>query len=187
MFTRFHGIERHGTTARSVILHQYDIIDVMRTHGETIYGLLRHLRPIVLDSARVVDEGVRQTGWTVASRAVMEVLTESGPATVPAIAARLGLARQNVQRCIDGLSKLGHVTRTANPAHARSVLIEVTECGREAFDNLHSQELRALDAVATECSTGDIVTAINVLTVLERDIRERAEQSRKADECTPNA
>lgn len=186
--TRVHAVSSYRTPRYEGTIGKAEpvcIIDVTRRHGETVYGLLRHLRPIVLDAARVVEDGVRQTGWTVASCAVLGALRESGPATVPTLTARMGLARQNVQHCIDRLARPGHVTQSTNPARARSVLIEATEAGRETFDKLHRNELQALDADATECSTTDIATAVEVLTVLDRDIRKRAEQGQIANSCMP--
>jgi hypothetical protein len=47
---------------------EYDIIDVMSPRGSDIYALLQLVRPIVLHSARVVEEEVRALGWTVGCR-----------------------------------------------------------------------------------------------------------------------
>ena len=136
---------------------EYDIIDVMsdivpsesaEDRGERVDRLLRHVRPIVLASARVVEGHVQGYGWTVGSRAVVQVLVEGGAATVPQIAARLDLARQNVQRHVDALVELGHVARRANPEHRRSVLIEPTPEGRSTFATMHATELGELASLA---------------------------------------
>ncbi len=100
----------------------------MSRRGSDIYALLQLVRPIVLNSARVVEGEVRALGWTVGSRAVMEVLCAEAPLTVPHVAARLSLARQNVQRQVDQLTRLGHLHATPNPAHRRSVRRRVRVC-----------------------------------------------------------
>ena len=139
-----------------------------------MYDVLRHVRPLVLESARVVEGRVRDLGWTVGSRAVVELLVATGPATVPQLAERLSLARQNVQRLVDGLVRLGHVRTVANPAHRRSVLVELTGRGRRAFDRLHAQELEEMGGLAAECTAQELATAGRVLAALERDVRSRA-------------
>ena len=152
----------------------YDIIDVMSGRGAHLYELVRLARPIVLNSARVVEAGVREAGWTVGSRAVMEVLVHGGPTTVPRVAAQLSLARQNVQRQVDALVRLGHVAIAPNPGHRRSVLVQATDEGRRAFLRVHDRELADLAQLAPECSGRDIATAIEVLRHVDAGIRARA-------------
>jgi DNA-binding MarR family transcriptional regulator len=145
----------------------------MSGRSTQLYELLRHVRPLVLGSARVVEHLVRDLGWTVGARAVVEVLSERGPATVPEVAAQLSLARQNVQRQVDDLTRLGHVRSRANPAHRRSLLVELTPAGRRAFDHIHARELADLALLADECSDDEIAVATRVLAALERDIGAR--------------
>lgn len=146
----------------------------MSSRGSDIYALLQLVRPIVLNSARVVEGEVRALGWTVGSRAVMEVLGTGAPLTVPQVAARLSLARQNVQRHVDQLIRLGHLQATPNPAHRRSMLIQPTAEGRRVFGDVHARELLDLAALAITCSDRELRTAARVLEVIEEDIRNRA-------------
>ena len=169
------GTQRLGPRCRFCASNDlYDIIDVMSERGANIYTLLRLVRPIVLNSARVVEAEVRALGWTVGSRAVMEVLDAEAPLTVPRVAARLSLARQNVQRHVDELTRVGHVHAIPNPAHQRSVLIQPTAAGRRAFLMLHRRELRDLADLARTCTDEDLRTAARVLDALNHDIRDRA-------------
>lgn len=158
-------------------MKQYDIIDVM-SREEAIADLLSHVRPIVLGSARVVESGLGDLGWTVGSRAVVEVLVTEGAMTVPHVARLLDLARQNVQRHVDDLVRLGHVRTRDNPAHRRSVLVETTPRGATAFRRLRTSELAAMDSLAPEHGVEEIRRASEVLAALERDIRERAAELR---------
>lgn len=148
----------------------------MTGRGEDLYGVLRHVRPIVLASARAVEARANAAGWTVGSRAVVETLHEVGPATVPHIAAHLDLARQNVQRQVDELVALDHVAAHPNPAHRRSVLVGLTPAGRRAFESLHAREVEELEAIAPECTDAEIATTTKVLAALVRDIRSTAAQ-----------
>ena len=154
----------------------------MSSRGSDIYALLQLVRPIVLNSARVVEGQVRALGWTVGARAVMEVLDTEAPLTVPQVASRLSLARQNVQRHVDQLTRLGHLQATPNPAHRRSVLIQPTAAGRRVFGTLHARELVDLADLATTCSDQDLQTAARVLKAVDVDIRDRAAATEAAPE-----
>ncbi|GAA0809599.1 MarR family winged helix-turn-helix transcriptional regulator [Spirilliplanes yamanashiensis] len=142
--------------------------------GSALYGVLRQVRPLVLNSARMVEAALRPRGLSVGMRAVLEVLAEHGPATVPAVADRLDLARQGVQRHVDDLIGLGYVTPRPNPAHRRSALITLTGTGADVFHELRDEELRHLAAMAPECTPAEISTAATVLRALNRDVRERS-------------
>ena len=144
--------------------------------GAALYGVLRHVRPLTLNSARVVEAALKPHGLTVGMRAVLEVLAEHGPATVPAVAQRLDLARQGVQRHVDDLGRLRHVETRENPAHRRSVLIALTATGAALIDRIRADELRDLGALAPECTPAEIATATRVLEALSRDVRKRASE-----------
>ena len=146
----------------------------MLARGAALYDVLRHVRPLVLNSARVVEAALRPEGLSVGTRAVLEVLAEHGPATVPAIGDRLDLARQGVQRHVNDLLKLGYVESRPNPAHQRSVLIVLTGSGTEVIGRIRDDELRQLAALAPDCTEQEIATAAKVLAALSRDVRRRA-------------
>lgn len=146
----------------------------MTDRGAFVYEVLRSVRPIILSSTRVVEAQVRELGWTVGARAVMEVLYAEAPLTVPQVAVRLSLARQNVQRLVDELIRLDHVKTSPNPAHRRSVLVQPTVKGRAAFRDLHDRELTQLAQMALACTDEDLETAARVLRALDRAIQARA-------------
>ena len=73
-----------------------------------------------------------EQGQTVARWHVMSVLADQA-FTVPAIARRLGLTRQSVQRVADELVDEGVVKRSGNPDHQRSPLLALTTEGRETL------------------------------------------------------
>jgi DNA-binding MarR family transcriptional regulator len=143
----------------------------MFERGATVYEILRHVRPLVLNSARAVEAALRDDGLSVGMRAVLEMLAERGPMTVPDIADRLDLARQGIQRHVNDLAGLGWVESRANPAHRRSVLITTTPAGAELFTRIREAELSRLDRMAAECTAEEIAAALRVLAALNRDVR----------------
>lgn len=146
---------------------------MLRERGRLLYEVLRNVRPLVLNSARVVEADLAADGLTVGMRAVLEILTEHGPATVPAIGERLDLARQGIQRHVNDLAALGLIETRENPAHRRSVLIALTAAGAARFERIRADELGRLEAVAAECTNDEIATAVKVLRSLNRDVRRR--------------
>jgi DNA-binding MarR family transcriptional regulator len=76
--------------------------------------------------------GQTQARWQVLSAA-------SGLAkSVPQIARRLGVTRQNVQRIADGLASQRFAQFTPNPDHRTSPHLQLTETGRAALRKLTS-------------------------------------------------
>jgi DNA-binding MarR family transcriptional regulator len=147
---------------------------MLRDRGSQLYRVLEQVRPLVLNSARVVEASLKPLGLTVGMRAVLEVLAEHGPATVPAIGERLDLARQGVQRHVNDLIGRDHVVSRANPEHRRSVLIALTETGAEVIGRITDDERRHLSQMAPDCTAQEIAAAVKVLRALNRDVRRRA-------------
>ncbi|HWS38292.1 MAG TPA: MarR family transcriptional regulator [Actinoplanes sp.] len=148
--------------------------------GAMVYAILRETRPLVLNSARVVEASLRDDRLSVGMRAVLETLaeSESGPITVPDIGDRLDLARQGIQRHVNDLITLGLAESRTNPAHRRSVLIALTPAGTALFARIRADELSRLGAMAAEHSAADLATAARVLESLNRDVRHRATELR---------
>jgi DNA-binding MarR family transcriptional regulator len=150
------------------------MVVMSEVRGSSLYAVVREVRPLVLNSVRVVEAGGRGNGLSVGMRAVLEVLAEAGAVTVPELASRLELARQGVQRLVNELVGLGYVEVRDNPRHRRSVLIAVTPAGDGVFSRLRAAELEQLGGMAVECSPGEIAAAAKVLRALNRDVRKRA-------------
>jgi DNA-binding MarR family transcriptional regulator len=128
----------------------------------------------VLNSARVVEASLKPLGLTVGMRAVLEVLANHGPATVPAIGERLDLARQGVQRHVNDLIDRDLVATRTNPGHRRSVLIALTDAGTDVIHRVGDDERRHLSQMAQDCTAQEIAAAVKVLRALNRDVRRRA-------------
>jgi DNA-binding MarR family transcriptional regulator len=86
-------------------------------------------------SRRTSEAIARECGQTVARWHVLSVVSGE-PCTVPAIARRLGLTRQGVQRVADDLLAARLLEAAPNPGHARSPLLALTREGRRVLEEL---------------------------------------------------
>jgi DNA-binding MarR family transcriptional regulator len=97
-----------------VVADIYELAGQLRAHGEMI--------------ARTVAQ--TQARWQVMSAASAE------PKSVPQIARRLGVTRQNVQRIADLLVKEGSARFASNPDHRSSDHLVLTAAGQKALQQL---------------------------------------------------
>jgi DNA-binding MarR family transcriptional regulator len=86
-------------------------------------------------SRRTSEAIAKELGQTVARWHVLSVLS-AGPCTVPAIARRLGLTRQGVQRVADDLLAARLLQASPNPDHVRSPLLTLTNRGQLVLEQL---------------------------------------------------
>lgn len=130
---------------------------------EALFDLLQQVRPLHRRVARSVGAHLKPSGIGIGARAVLALLVESEPQSVPALGRSLFLPRQNVQKWVDELLAAGLVERRPNPAHRRSQLVRPTEAGREAFAAIRARENAALLPLADRLSAAEIETARMVL------------------------
>jgi DNA-binding MarR family transcriptional regulator len=140
-------------------------------NGDAAYAVLSVVRPLYQASARAVDVWLRGTGLTAGSRAVLELLLEQGPMTVPTIAREFGITRQSVQALVDATAARGLVTMADNPQHRRSHLVAVTDVGRRTFGETHRRELANLDRVTADLDPADLAVCARVLADLTDRVR----------------
>ncbi len=76
-----------------------------------------------------------ELGQTAARWHVMSGVSQDA-LSVPAIARRLGLTRQSVQRVVNELVDAGLVTLEENPDHQRSPLVRLTSAGHDVLEEL---------------------------------------------------
>jgi len=128
-----------------------------------------------LFSARAVSKALSDKEITMAMRAVMEIVLDNGPRTVPQMARTLGVARQSVQRLVDEAVGLGYLTTCENPEHRRSRLVALTEAGQAAFEELHAVEIANLDGMTADLDPDDLAITARTLATLAQRIRRFAE------------
>lgn len=128
-----------------------------------LYEIIRLIRPVHRRLARAVEAKLDGTGVTVGMRAVMEVLEEAGPMSVPDTGRALFLARQQIQLMVNALEEQALVERRPNPAHKRSPLFALTDKGRDAFGEIRAKENDEIDTVCELFSEADLTSAQKVL------------------------
>ncbi|MFW6092276.1 MAG: MarR family winged helix-turn-helix transcriptional regulator [Actinomycetota bacterium] len=89
-------------------------------------------------SRRSSERLANLVGQTAARWHVMSVVSEQ-PFTVPAVARRLGLTRQGVQRVVHDLVDAGLARLEPNPDHARSPLVSLAPDGRRVLADLFAR------------------------------------------------
>ncbi|WP_425088386.1 MarR family winged helix-turn-helix transcriptional regulator [Stappia sp.] len=135
----------------------------MTDKARTLYDLLQMVRPLHRRVARSVGGHLVGTGIGVGERAVLALLVEDAPLSVPAIGRALFLPRQNIQKWVDGLRAAGLAERRPNPAHRRSHLIAATPWGRALFAGIRKREDAAIADLAERLSPADLEAASTVL------------------------
>lgn len=129
------------------------------------------LAELTLESFRLnsllLGEGDRLAspdGLTSASWQVLGTLVLAGePLTVAAVARRMGLARQSVQRVADGLAGRGLVRYRANPDHQRWQLALPTARGRALHRRLEARRRRWATALTAGTELGELRAAVALI------------------------
>jgi DNA-binding MarR family transcriptional regulator len=128
------------------------------------------LGPLYRRVSRAVEDAEPIEGASIGVRAVLERLQLAGPEPVPAIAAALVLSRQFVQRNVDAAAERGWVRAVPNPAHRRSVLIELTPEGARTIAAITARERAVLSGVGGDLTAADIDACLRVLRSLHATV-----------------
>jgi len=130
--------------------------------GDRLAEVFDVLGPLYRRGVRAVE----QDGMPVGVRAVLDALSACGPTTVPALARGLALSRQFVQRSVNEAAAHAWVRTRANPAHRRSVLVELTGDGERILAAMRSRERDALTDLAADLDPADVDACLRVLRAL---------------------
>ncbi|WP_043627510.1 MarR family winged helix-turn-helix transcriptional regulator [Nonomuraea candida] len=122
--------------------------------------------PLYRRAQRKVEQDVPREGLSVGVRAVLNLLREQGPMTVPQMGRAQALSRQFVQRMVNDAAERGLVELAANPAHKRSSLIRLTPEGRAAIDAVVERERRLLRQAGGDLTEAEIDSCLRVLSRL---------------------
>jgi len=124
--------------------------------------------PLYRRAQRKVEQDAPIEGLSVGVRAVLTMLCEHGPMTVPQMGRAQALSRQFVQRMINDAAARNLVESVPNPAHKRSSLIRLTEEGRAAVTALIDRERALLRQAGGDLSDAEVAACIRVLSHLLR-------------------
>ncbi|MCO5998905.1 MarR family winged helix-turn-helix transcriptional regulator [Actinoallomurus rhizosphaericola] len=120
--------------------------------------------PLYRRAQRKVEQYAPRQGLSVGVRAVLALLQEHGPMTVPQMGRAQALSRQFVQRTVNEAAARGLVESIPNPAHKRSSLIRLTGEGAAAIAALVAREREMLSQVGGDLTDDDITACLRVLT-----------------------
>ncbi|MFJ5723179.1 MarR family winged helix-turn-helix transcriptional regulator [Streptomyces sp. NPDC093149] len=119
--------------------------------------------PLYRRVQRKVEEAAPIEGLSVGVRAVLDLLREHGPMTVPQMGRTQALSRQFVQRMVNDAAAGQLVEIVPNPAHQRSSLIRLTDGGRAAIDAALAREQDLLRRVDGNLTDADVTACVRVL------------------------
>ncbi|MEU2084826.1 MarR family winged helix-turn-helix transcriptional regulator [Streptomyces albus] len=119
--------------------------------------------PLYRRAHRKVEVTAPVEGLSVGVRAVLDLLREHGPMTVPRMGRAQALSRQFVQRMVNDAAAQGLVETVPNPAHRRSPLIRLTDTGSAALSALLEREHALLCQVGGGLTRTDVDGCVKVL------------------------
>ncbi|KPC60841.1 MarR family winged helix-turn-helix transcriptional regulator [Streptomyces chattanoogensis] len=120
--------------------------------------------PLYRRVQRKVEQAAPIEGLSVGVRAVLDLLREHGPMTVPQMGREQALSRQFVQRMVNDAAAQQLVEIIPNPAHRRSSLIRLTDAGRAAITAVTTREHALLRQVGGDLTDADVRACVRVLT-----------------------
>ncbi|MEU1506944.1 MarR family winged helix-turn-helix transcriptional regulator [Kitasatospora sp. NPDC005748] len=122
--------------------------------------------PLYRCTHRKVEQDISAEGLSVGERAVLSLLRDHGPMTVPQMGRAQALSRQFVQRMVNDAAARGLVESAPNPAHQRSSLIRLTEQGRAAIAAVIRRERTVLRQAGGDLTETEVEACLRVLSRL---------------------
>jgi DNA-binding MarR family transcriptional regulator len=119
--------------------------------------------PLYRRALRKVEQDAPAHGPSVGVRAVLNLLREHGPMTVPQMGRAQALSRQFVQRMVNEAAAQHLVETAPNPAHKRSPLIRLTDEGAAAITAVIARERALLSQAGRGLADADITACLRVL------------------------
>ncbi|MEM7123378.1 MAG: MarR family transcriptional regulator [Pseudomonadota bacterium] len=150
--------------------------------SETLYDLIRLVRPLYKTLEASVALELAPTGLSVSQRAILELVLDHGSLTVPALARHLIAPRQFIQRIVNELLAMGLVERQRNAAHKRSVLIALTPTGSAAIASVKQREAAVMEPIARDLDAADIETARAVMAAVTEAFRSHNERNKTTNQ-----
>ncbi|MFF3875972.1 MarR family winged helix-turn-helix transcriptional regulator [Streptomyces sp. NPDC001978] len=118
--------------------------------------------PLYRRVQRKIERDAAQ-GLSVGVRAVLALLREHGPMTVPQMGRAQSLSRQFVQRMVNDAAARQLVESIPNPTHQRSSLIRLTGDGHAAITAVTAREHALLRQAGGDLTDTDVAACVRVL------------------------
>ncbi|CAM3997146.1 MarR family transcriptional regulator [Deinococcus marmoris] len=114
-----------------------------------------------------------QTG----ARAAVLACADPQPQTVAAVARRLGLTRQSVQRTADLLVADELAEYFPNPEHKRAKLLGLTPAGQRTLTGIETAQSAWANRISAGLDEGELLRAAELLAQITRRLAARGERS----------
>jgi DNA-binding MarR family transcriptional regulator len=118
--------------------------------GKVLHDLFLEIFQLQATLSKIMDKVHEKAGLSTSQLKIIGALDQIGPATVPDLAALLGVSRQFVQTVCNDLQAKGFLEFSDNPRHKRSKLAALTEPGHIAFRNARRKENRIIEQALPE-------------------------------------
>ncbi|GLJ62633.1 MarR family transcriptional regulator [Microbacterium barkeri] len=102
--------------------------------------------------------------------AVLVALKVHGPHTLSALAEREGITAPSMNRTVNCLEELGHLSRTENGDDRRKVDIQITESGRRVVEETARRRDEWLSKVLADLSPEDRQTLRSAAAIIMREV-----------------
>ena len=102
----------------------------------------------------------------------LQALDRLGPSLVTELGADLGLLPSTASRLSDRLADAGYITRRVSPTNRRATLLELTDAGQAALDELVALRVEAFGEVTQHMSEADraaLIQGTRAFTAAHRD------------------
>lgn len=140
---------------------------VPEAHGQPLRQAILAVRRLFHVLAGTADRAHADLGITASMRAVMEILHERGPRTVPQVAREQDVSRQHIQVVVNGLLEGGLVECLDNPDHLRSPIVRLTAAGTKACEAIRRREARLLAELTKKIPGADLKVTLKTLNAME--------------------
>jgi DNA-binding MarR family transcriptional regulator len=131
--------------------------------GEALHELFHEVFLLHGALSAIMDSVHERAGLRTSQCKVADALERTGPATVPDIAARLGVSRQFVQTICNEFEGMGIITFTDSPRHKRSKLVSLTEKGRRTLERAWHYEAAIIEAALPDIGATETEAATALL------------------------
>ncbi len=135
-------------------------------------------RLVAAGDALVADLGLTSARWQILGA----VALSGRPQTVSAIARRMGLTRQAVQRVVNDMTERGLIAMIDNPADRRARLVTLTETGRDAYAAAIARQIPWANETGRDIPPARLSDALDVLRMIGQRLDPTAPAMRPAEE-----
>ncbi len=154
--------------------------------GDTLYGGVRLIRPLLRRITARVERDLQGTGITVGQRAILEALSEAKSATAPMLTDWLDMKRQFVARELKALLEAGMIDKTPNPDRARSFLYRLTPESAELIGAIREREVRTFAAFSDQFTEDELLAFRKIMEALYANMLAGKNRDTQQEDSSPS-